>query len=97
MLISLGADGSLVVDRAQDFGAFAFGGPQRPQPQSQAVIFEDGYAWVSEVALREWPETANDPAWRAGLDKMVAYAASKGWFDPASGRIRAHIEPPDAG
>jgi hypothetical protein len=36
-------------------------------------------------------ERANDAAWLERLDKMLAYAASKGWADE-SGRTRAHIE-----
>jgi hypothetical protein len=36
-------------------------------------------------------ERANDAAWVERLDKMLAYAASKGWTDE-NGRTRAHIE-----
>lgn len=37
------------------------------------------------------PDRAADPAWRAGLEAMLAYAAEHGWV-LADGAIRAHVE-----
>jgi hypothetical protein len=41
--------------------------------------------------LRE--HTADRPAqWQGDFDKMLAYAASKGWMDAAATVVKAHIE-----
>jgi hypothetical protein len=41
--------------------------------------------------LRE--HTADRPAqWQGDFDKMLAYAASKGWMDAAGTVVKAHIE-----
>jgi hypothetical protein len=34
---------------------------------------------------------AADPEWRAGLDRMVSFAAEHGWVD-AESRVQAHVE-----
>ena len=37
--------------------------------------------------------TADRPAqWQGDFDKMLAYAASKGWMDAAGAVVKAHIE-----
>lgn len=37
--------------------------------------------------------TADRPAqWQGDFDKMLAYAASKGWMDAAGTVVKAHIE-----
>jgi len=51
------------------------------------------HAWVGREALTQLAgPKADDPEWREGLDKMLAYADSKGWTNDA-GAIRAHVEP----
>jgi hypothetical protein len=36
-------------------------------------------------------------AWEQGFSSMCAYAATRGWVDPADGWIQAHVEWPAAG
>jgi hypothetical protein len=50
----------------------------------------DGHAWLSVSWLRgQGP--AGDPQWTAAFEKMIAYAATKGWGDPQRQSVRAHI------
>ncbi len=37
-------------------------------------------------------DLADDPEWNTGLEKMLAYASSKGWMDPSGTAIQAHVE-----
>jgi len=55
-------------------------------------VEDEKIAWVKESWLRSQAPTRDDPAWQEGFRKMVDYAKSKGWVDPMSGAIRAHIE-----
>ena len=49
-------------------------------------------AWVSEQALRAWPEVANDATWQDALTTMIAKARPHGWVDDANKTIKAHVE-----
>jgi predicted transcriptional regulator len=57
-----------------------------------AVLPDRDTAWVSEQALRAWPEVANDTAWQDALTAMIAKARPHGWVDDASKSIKAHVE-----
>lgn len=51
------------------------------------------HAFVEPEALRQLAgEHARNSEWCTGLERMIAYADSKGWTSP-SGAIRVHIEP----
>ncbi|MEA2177896.1 MAG: hypothetical protein QOG77_1193 [Solirubrobacteraceae bacterium] len=57
------------------------------------TIAEDGNAFIAVDAVKRLAgDRANDPEWSAGLEKMLAYAASKGWMDPSGTAIQAHVE-----
>jgi hypothetical protein len=93
MILSLSTDNGLQIEEPLNFKAFSFHAkPDQKFSDTDAVTFVGEFAWVAESALRNWPELAGNPQWQSGLDAMVGYAASKGWVDPVSGRIRAHIE-----
>jgi hypothetical protein len=49
-------------------------------------------AWVSEAALRKWPEVAQDVAWQAALTGMIDKAKPHGWIDEQRQAIKAHVE-----
>ena len=50
-------------------------------------------AFITVDAVRRLAgDLAADPDWNAGLDKMLAYAGSKGWMDPSGTAIQAHVE-----
>ena len=92
MIVSLDRSGRLHVEDPKNFNAFSFRGDADSHAEDGSVTFCDGNAWVSEAALRSWPPLEDDEEWQAGLTAMIGYARSKGWIDPDSGRIQAHIE-----
>jgi hypothetical protein len=49
-------------------------------------------AWVSEPALRKWPEVAQDATWQAALTGMIDKAKPHGWIDEQRQAIKAHVE-----
>jgi hypothetical protein len=48
-------------------------------------------AWVSQDWLIE-KGRPDDSAWRNSLGQMIAYAESRGWLNPETRAIRAHLE-----
>jgi hypothetical protein len=84
-----------------DLGSFkVLAQAAQPQPTelSRALdgvgtIAEDGNAFIAVDAVRRLAgDLAADPDWTAGLEKMLAYAGSKGWMDPSGTAIQAHVE-----
>ena len=57
-----------------------------------AVSHDREHAWISEQALREWPQLKPETWWQDGLTKMIAAVQKFGWIDNANHSIRAHIE-----
>lgn len=53
---------------------------------------DDANALVSIEAVLRLPGTPDTAAWRSDFDKMLAYAATKGWIDSTTNAIRAHVE-----
>ena len=49
-------------------------------------------AWISQAALRRWPEVAQDAAWQQALAAMIEKARPHGWIDDARAAIKAHVE-----
>jgi hypothetical protein len=50
------------------------------------------HVWITRAEFERLAgDRAGDPAWREGFERMLAYAASKGWTDE-SGAVRAHVE-----
>ena len=50
---------------------------------------EGDHVWLDASALRAAGDGTAD--WNAQFDAMLRYAASKGWTDQESARVRAHI------
>ncbi|HLZ02330.1 MAG TPA: hypothetical protein VKR55_09285 [Bradyrhizobium sp.] len=57
-----------------------------------AVRHDREHAWISEVALRDWPALKSEAWWQDGLTGMIAAVQKFGWIDNESRSIRAHIE-----
>jgi predicted transcriptional regulator len=57
-----------------------------------ATLPDRDTAWVSEQALRSWPEVAHDAAWQDALTAMIAKARPHGWIDDTNKTIKAHVE-----
>ncbi len=92
---------SVSLAEPRDLGSFkvlAQAAQPHPTELSRALdgvgtIAEDGNAFITVDAVRRLAgDLAADPDWNAGLDKMLAYAGSKGWMDPSGTAIQAHVE-----
>lgn len=49
-------------------------------------------AWISQDALRDRPEVAQDAAWQQSFAAMIEKARPHGWIDDARQAIKAHVE-----
>jgi hypothetical protein len=49
-------------------------------------------AWVYELWLRRYPDTAQDAAWQQSLSTMIEKARPHGWIDDTRKAIKAHVE-----
>jgi hypothetical protein len=56
---------------------------------AQVGRVDGDHVWVARAWLDQHGRI--DEAWRAGLQKMLDYAASSGWVDER-GAVRAHID-----
>jgi hypothetical protein len=59
---------------------------------SCAVTSDREHAWISEQALRQWPQLTSEAWWQDGLSNMIAAVQEFGWIDNANHSIRAHID-----
>jgi hypothetical protein len=58
----------------------------------KVVASRPSHVWVTREQLTTLAGNhADDPSWREGLEKMVAYAKSRGWVSE-DGAVRAHVE-----
>ena len=90
---------SVEIDDPTNFRAFSVRIEGRMAPALQAELLggiavhsNDEHAWISEMALREWPSLKSEPWWQDGLSNMIAAVQKFGWIDQANQSIRAHIE-----
>jgi predicted transcriptional regulator len=96
----LGQDGSVEIDDPANFRAFSVrieGRFDDPAVEAEllgrvAVKSDREHAWISEQALRDWPQLKPETWWQDGLSQMIAAVQKFGWIDPANHSIRAHIE-----
>jgi len=101
MIIRIVASGrSVEIDDARNFKAFSVRveGPfDDPADQFEllgrvALSSYREHAWISEKALREWPQLSAEAWWQEGLSNMIAAVQKFGWIDQANHSILAHIE-----
>ena len=100
MLVKLSADSSVSLEDRDNFRAFKLvvtGNPAKLDAARKtlagiAELPDDKTAWISEAALRHWPDVARDQAWQQNLSAMIEKAKPHGWIDEARQAIKAHIE-----
>jgi hypothetical protein len=100
MLVKVTADRRVVLEDRDNFRAFKLvveGSRQdlsavRQALQGTAELVDADTAWISEAALRHWPEVANDTAWQQSFSSMVEKARPHGWVDDERKAIKAHVE-----
>jgi len=57
-----------------------------------AEIPDADTAWISQAALRQRQEVAQDAAWQQSFAAMIEKARPHGWIDDARAAIKAHVE-----
>src|SRR5262245_37600388 len=100
MFVKLSADNSVSLEDRNNFRAFKLVVTGNPAQLVDALRRLNGVAelpdaetaWVSEAALRHWPDVARDQAWQQSLSAMIEKAKPHGWIDEARRAIKAHIE-----
>lgn len=91
---------SIEIDDAHNFKAFAVriegtfdDSVVQAELLGRVALRSDGeHAWISERALREWPQFKSESWWQEGLTNMIAAVQKFGWIDNVNHSIRAHIE-----
>lgn len=53
---------------------------------------DDDHIWISQGLVRELAEGRVTGRWGEDFDHMLAHGEKKGWYDPATGDIKAHVE-----
>jgi hypothetical protein len=75
---------SLSIDPGVDLDAVrSLDGPVRLESDEQA--------WISSAWLLAQEPFASDFEARAGIERMLAYARTRGWVDDERGEIAAHV------
>jgi hypothetical protein len=100
MYIKLTADKRILLEDRDNFRAFKLVIEGRREDidaarqalAGTATLSDAETAWVSEEALREWPEVAQDTTWQAALTGMIDMARPHGWIDETRRAIKAHVE-----
>ncbi|MCW5770120.1 MAG: hypothetical protein KIT16_00690 [Rhodospirillaceae bacterium] len=99
MIVRIDAAGQVTLDSPLDFKKFhveCAGGRDRFDACRKAlaavgVLETPDAAWIYARALRDWAPHAADPAYRQGLDGMLAYARTKNWMRDDIDAVRAHV------
>jgi hypothetical protein len=100
MFVKVSGDGGVTLEDCDNFRAFKLvieGSPASLDAARRALaglaeIFDQSHAWISETALRQRPEIAQNMAWQANFGSMIEKARPHGWVDEVRKAIRAHIE-----
>jgi predicted transcriptional regulator len=100
MIRMIAASRAIEIDDPENFKAFSVRIEGRfDDPAAEAALLgrialrhDREHAWISEQALRDWPQLKSEAWWQDGLTKMIAAVERFGWIDNANHSIRAHIE-----
>jgi hypothetical protein len=100
MFVKVATDGRVTLEDRDNFRAFKLvieGSPVALDAARRALagiaeMPDRSYAWISEAALRQRAETAQDAGWQQNFGIMIDKARSHGWIDDTRNAIRAHIE-----
>jgi hypothetical protein len=97
MEIHVSPNGPARLLRPDDLQAFkvvldpALDGARRALEAAGAARVQE-HAWIPVARLRELAGDAATPEWERGLQGMVGFARSHGFYDEELGAVRAHCE-----
>lgn len=95
MIVDHSRSAGLVLAEPDDFKGFKLRlrGAEARRPALPGIVFvDDDNVLIGIDTVTSLPGAPSTAAWREGFDRMVAYAATKGWIDTATHAIRAHVE-----
>jgi hypothetical protein len=100
MFVKVTADRRVVLEDRDNFRAFKLVVEGRRDDidairralDGTAELADADTAWISEAALRRWPDVAQDLAWQQSLGAMIEKAKPHGWIDEQRQAIKAHVE-----
>lgn len=98
MIISVDSQGRPELQDVSNFRAFKLIAASRPAlallkgGSGGVQVADEAVAWVRQDWIVSQSGLAASAEWRSGFDKMVAFAASKGWIRDSDKAVRAHIE-----
>jgi hypothetical protein len=98
MIVRIHDDGAVTLEDADTFTALhvaALGldpGAILDALGEDATAASDEALWLAIDRLHALGARHGGPDWRAGCDRMLDYARSKGWVDESGHHVRAHIE-----
>jgi hypothetical protein len=100
MFVKLTADRRILLEDRNNFRAFKLVVESRREDleavrralAGTAELPDADIAWISEEALRQWPEVAQDTTWQSALTGMIDKAKPHGWIDESRKAIKAHVE-----
>ncbi len=98
MIVHVHADASVTLDDADTFTAFHVAAPGLDHAAILEALGDDardageGDLWLAIDRLHTLGARHGAPDWRAGCDRMLDYARTKGWIDTSGHHVRAHIE-----
>ena len=89
MFVKVTADRRVVLEDRDNFRAFKLVVEGRRDDidairralDGTAELADADTAWISEAALRRWPDVAQDLAWQQSLGAMIEKAKPHGWID----------------
>ena len=96
MYISVAENGDLGLQDADNFRSFAIvcvnSDASLEQLERIASAAEDNHYWLDAEAVLQLAERRQDPQWVKQFNAMLDSVTPYGYFDPASNRIKAHLE-----
>lgn len=97
MILRLGRNGKPAVEDTADLKRFKLvieGRPALPAAQAMLAplgVLEDAEtAWIAARPLADL--AGGDAAWQAAFAAMLEKVKPFGWYDEATGRVKAHVE-----
>ena len=100
MFVKVTADRRVLLEERDNFRAFKLvveGGREDLAAVQDALagiaeLPDADTAWISEAALRNWPDVAQDAAWQQSFGAMIEKARPHGWIDDTRRAIKGHVE-----
>ena len=101
MYILVNSDGDLVLQDCDNMRAFAIvlevnDAPVTRLAEIGSTAEDNGNYWLDADAVMELSGRKHDQQWVSDFRAMLISAAPYGFYDEATNKVKAHVEPVDA-